>query len=276
MIASLKGKTLFITGASRGIGREIALKAAADGANVVIAAKSSEPHPKLPGTIHTVAAEVEAAGGRALAAQVDVRDDDSVAAAMKEAGDKFGGIDIVVNNAGAIRLEPAAQLEMKRFDLIYQINTRAVLTVTKAALPWLEKSQHAHVLSLSPPINLDPKWLGQFIPYTVTKYGMTLMSLGLSQELRPKGIAVNTLWPRTTIATAAVEFEVGAEYIARSRTPAIMADAAHAILCSDPAETTGRTLLDEEVLRDAGQTNFDGYLNDPDCTDLMMDLYVDD
>ncbi len=275
MPGDLGGRTLFITGASRGIGRAIALRAASDGANVVIAAKSDQPHPKLPGTIHSVAAEVEQAGGKALAAQVDVRDDASVAAAMESAAQRFGGIDIVVNNAGAIRLEPAARIDMKRFDLIHQINTRAVLSVTKAALPWLEKSGHAHVLSLSPPLNLNPKWLGPYIPYTTTKYAMTLMSLGLAQELRPAGIAVNTLWPRTTIATAAVEFEVGADYIARSRTPQIMADAAHAILCADPADLTGQTLLDEDVLRAAGKTDFDSYLNDPACTDLMLDLYVD-
>lgn len=276
MTATLNGLTLFITGASRGIGREIALRAARDGANIVIAAKSDEPHPKLPGTIHTVAEEVEAAGGHALAAKVDVRDDASIATAVDLAVRKFGGIDIVVNNAGAIRLDPAAKLDMKRFDLILQINTRAVLATTKAALSWLEKSGHAHVLSLCPPINLDPKWLAPFIPYTSTKYAMTLLSLGLAEELREKKIAVNTLWPRTTIATAALEYEVGAEYVARSRTPAIMADAAHTILCSDPVGYTGQTLLDEDVLREAGRTDFADYLNDPSCTDLMMDFYVDE
>lgn len=275
MAASLNGKTLFITGASRGIGRDIALRAARDGANLVIAAKSAEPHPKLPGTIHTVAEEVRDAGGQALACQIDVCDDASVKAAMEQAADMFGGIDAVINNAGAIRLEPAEKLEMKRFDLIFQINTRAVLAVTKAALPWLEKSDNGHVLSLSPPLNLDPKWLAPYIPYTTTKYAMTLLSLGMAEEFRHKGIAVNTLWPRTTIATAAVEFEVGAEYIARSRTPQIMADAAHAILTAPSADMNGRTLLDEEILRENGQTEFDHYLNDPNCTDLMMDLYVD-
>ncbi|GLT11935.1 SDR family oxidoreductase [Sulfitobacter porphyrae] len=275
MGTSLKGRTIFITGASRGIGREIALRAARDGANVVIAAKSSEPNPKLPGTIHSVAQEVEAAGARALACQMDVRDDNSIAAAVESAAKTFGGIDAVVNNAGAIRLEPASTLEMKRFDLIFQINSRAVLAVTKAALPHLEKSPNAHVLSLSPPLNLDPKWLAPYIPYTTTKYAMTLLSMGMAEEFRDRKIAVNALWPRTTIATAAVEFEVGAEYIARSRTPQIMADAAHAILTAPADRMTGRTLLDEEVLRDAGETDFDKYLNDPACTDLMMDLYVD-
>ncbi|OWU78224.1 NAD(P)-dependent oxidoreductase [Phaeobacter sp. 22II1-1F12B] len=276
MTGTLQGRTVFITGASRGIGREIALRAARDGANVVIAAKSAEPHPKLPGTIHSVAQEVEAAGGKALPVQLDVRDDDMIAVAMEQAANRFGGIDVVVNNAGAIRLDPAEKIEMKRFDLIFQINTRAVLAVTKAALPYLTKSEHAHVLSLSPPINLDRKWLGSYIPYTTTKYAMTLLSLGMAEEFRDRRIGVNTLWPRTTIATAAVEFEVGAEYIARSRTPAIMAEAAHAILASDPSEMTGQALLDEEILRERGQTEFDQYLNDPTCTQLMMDLYVDD
>ena len=276
MMGTLQGRTVFITGASRGIGREIALRAARDGANVVIAAKSAEPHPKLPGTIHSVAQEVEAAGGKALPVQLDVRNDDMIAVAMEQAANRFGGIDVVVNNAGAIRLDPAEKIEMQRFDLIFQINTRAVLAVTKAALPYLTKSEHAHVLSLSPPINLDRKWLGSYIPYTTTKYAMTLLSLGMAEEFRDRRIGVNTLWPRTTIATAAVEFEVGAEYIARSRTPAIMAEAAHAILASDPSEMTGQTLLDEKILRERGQTEFDQYLNDPTCTQLMMDLYVDD
>lgn len=276
MTGTLQGRTVFITGASRGIGREIALRAARDGANVVIAAKSAEPHPKLPGTIHSVAQEVEAAGGKALPVQLDVRDDDMIAVAMEQAANRFGGIDVVVNNAGAIRLDLAEKIEMKRFDLVFQINTRAVLAVTKAALPYLTKSEHAHVLSLSPPINLDRKWLGSYIPYTTTKYAMTLLSLGMAEEFRDRRIGVNTLWPRTTIATAAVEFEVGAEYIARSRTPAIMAEAAHAILASDPSEMTGQTLLDEEILRERGQAEFDQYLNDPTCAQLMMDLYVDD
>lgn len=276
MAEKLRGRTVFITGASRGIGREIALRAARDGANIVIAAKSAEPHPKLPGTIHSVAEEVEAAGGQALPVQLDVRDDAMIAAAMERAAKHFGGIDVVVNNAGAIRLDPVEKIEMKRFDLVFQINTRAVLAVTKAALPYLAKSEHAHVLSLSPPINLNPKWLGSYIPYTTTKYAMTLLSLGMAEEFRDRQIGVNTLWPRTTIATAAVEFEVGAEYIARSRTPSIMAEAAYAILVSDPAEMTGQTFLDEEILRKRGETNFDKYLNDPACTQLMMDLYVDD
>lgn len=275
MTDGLNGKTIFITGASRGIGREIALRAARDGANIVIAAKSAEPHPKLPGTIHSVAEEVTSAGGKALACQVDVRDDNAVARSLAQAHDYFGGIDAVINNAGAIRLEAAETIDMKRFDLIYQINTRAVLSLSKAALPYLKASDNAHIISLCPPLNLDPKWLAPYIPYTTTKYGMTLLSLGLAEEFRAFGIGVSTLWPRTTIATAAVEFEVGAEYIARSRRPAIMADAAYEILSSPSQEFSGRTLLDEEVLKERGVTDFAAYLNDPLCTDLMMDLYVD-
>lgn len=271
---SLAGKTVFITGGSRGIGRAIALRAAQDGANIVIAAKSDAPHPKLPGTIHTVAAEIEAAGGQALPLKLDVRDDDAVGAAIERAAKHFGGIDAVVNNAGAINLRPASDLPLKRFDLMHQVNVRAMLSVTKAALPWLRKAKApAHVLSLSPPLNLRPNWLGPHIPYTVTKYSMTLMSLGLAEELRTNGISVNTLWPRTTIATAAVEFEVGAELMANSRAPAIMADAAHAILTAD--NLTGQTLLDEEILRAQGASDFSGYAQIAGKKDLQLDIYVD-
>lgn len=275
MKRALAGRTLLITGASRGIGREIALKAAAEGANVVIAAKSDAPHPKLPGTIHTVAEEVRALGGAALPVRLDVRDDSSIAAAVSAAAERFGGLDAIVNNAEAIRLESAVQLEMKRFDLIHQINERAVLAVTKAALPLLEASGNAHVLSLSPPLNLNPKWLGAYASYTVTKYGMTLLSLGLAEEFRPKRIAVNTLWPRTTIATAAVEYEVGADHMARSRTPAIVADAACVILAAPAGQTTGQTFIDEEVLRRQARTDFDKYRHDPNGGDLALDLFVD-
>jgi citronellol/citronellal dehydrogenase len=272
---SLTGKTIFITGGSRGIGREIALRAARDGANVVIGAKSDQPHPKLPGTIHSVAEEIAAAGGKPLAIKMDVRDERAIEDAIAEAAEVLGGIDAVINNAGAINLTPASELEMKRFDLMFQINTRATLAVTKAALPWLRASDNGHVLSLSPPLNLAAHWMKPYIPYTVTKYAMTLMSLGLAEELRADGIAVNTLWPRTTIATAAVEFEVGAEYLAKSRTPAIMADAAHAILTSESLSRTGQTLLDEEVLREGGVTDFAPYACSPKNNELQLDLYVD-
>ncbi|WNC74216.1 NAD(P)-dependent oxidoreductase [Thalassotalea psychrophila] len=272
---NLKGKTIFITGASRGIGREIALKCAKDGANIVIAAKSTEPHPKLPGTIHTVAQEVIAAGGQALAIKLDVRDQQNFADALKQAADTFGGIDAVINNAGAIRLTCAEETEIKRFDLIYQINTRAVLLGSQLALPYLKDSKNAHIINLSPPLNLDPKWLKPYIPYTITKYGMSLLTLGLAEEFREYNIAVNSLWPKTTIATAAVEFEVGEEILANSRTPAIMADAAYEMLTSNSSDFTGQLLLDETILRDKGVTDFTDYQHDPHCTELHKDLYVD-
>jgi len=274
-MSNLKGKTIFITGASRGIGREIALKCAADGANIIIAAKSDEPHPKLPGTIHSVAEEVIAAGGQALAVKVDVRDETMVEAAMKAAAEKFGGIDAVINNAGAIRLTPAEDTPIKRFDLMQSINSRAVLLCSQLALPYLKKSDNAHIINLSPPISLDPKWMKPFVPYTITKYSMSMLTLGLAEEFRDEGIAVNSLWPKTTVATAAVEFEAGPELLAGSRTPAIMADAAYEILTTNSTELTGQLLLDESLLRDRGVTDFVQYQNDPDCTDLHQDLYVD-
>lgn len=274
-MTSLKGKTIFITGASRGIGREIALRCARDGANIVVAAKSDQPHPKLPGTIHTVAREVRDAGGQSLAVKLDVRDDDVVAACMKQAADHFGGIDMLINNAGAIRLTNVENTPMKRYDLIHSINNRAVLLCAQTALPYLKKSDHAHILNLSPPLNLKPEWMKPYTPYTSTKYGMTLLTLGMAEEFRTYGIAVNSLWPRTIIATAAVQFEVGEEYIKRSRKPSIMADAAYQMLCTSGLELTGETKLDEEILRSAGQTDFSQYEHVPGCPDLMMDLYVD-
>ena len=273
---SLSGKTLFITGASRGIGREIALKAAADGANIVIAAKSAEPHPKLEGTIFSVAAEVEAAGGKALALQLDVRDEQAVAAAMAQAAEHFGGIDVLVNNAGAIKLVGVEKLEPKRFDLMYQINTRAVMVCSQAALPYLKKSAGGHILNLSPPLNLDAKWFAQHGPYTVTKYGMSMLTLGMSEEFRKYGISVNSLWPKTMIATAAIEFELGSrDAFKRARTPAIMADAAHAILSSEGRSLTGRLLIDEDILRERGVTDFEQYRFNPAGGSLVPDLFVD-
>ncbi len=273
---SLSGKTLFITGASRGIGREIALKAAADGANIVIAAKSAEPHPKLAGTIHSVAAEVEAAGGRALALQLDVRDEQAVAAAMARAAEHFGGIDALVNNAGAIKLVGVEKLEARRFDLMYQINTRAVMVCSQAALPYLKQSASGHILNLSPPLNLDAKWFAQHGPYTVTKYGMSMLTLGMSEEFKKYGISVNSLWPKTMIATAAIEFELGSrDAFKRARTPAIMADAAHAILASQGRSITGRLLIDEDILRERGVTDFEQYRFDPAGGSLVPDLFVD-
>jgi citronellol/citronellal dehydrogenase len=272
---SLQGKTLFITGASRGIGREIALRAARDGANIVIAAKSADPHPKLPGTIFSVAAEVEAAGGKALALQVDVRDDVAVREALTKANEHFGGIDALINNAGAIKLTGVQHIELKRFDLMHQINTRAVLLCSQAALPYLKKSG-GHILSLSPPLNLASKWFAQYSPYTVTKYGMSMLTLGMSEEFASYGISVNSLWPQTMIATAAIEFQLGSrESFKHARTPAIMADAAHVILDSSGRSITGRLLIDEEILGEHGVTDFEQYRFAPDTTDaLMPDLFV--
>jgi citronellol/citronellal dehydrogenase len=273
---SLQGKTLFITGASRGIGREIALRAAQDGANIVIAAKSAEPHAKLPGTIHSVAAEVEAAGGKALALQVDVRDEDGVRQALAQANEHFGAIDALVNNAGAIKLTGVQHIELKRFDLMHQINTRAVLLCSQAALPYLKKSA-GHILNLSPPLNLASKWFAQFSPYTVTKYGMSMLTLGMSEEFAAYGISVNSLWPQTMIATAAIEFQLGnRESFKQARLPSIMADAAHVILDSSGRQITGRLLIDEEVLRESGVTEFGQYRFDRESdAALMPDLFID-
>ena len=273
---SLSGKTLFITGASRGIGREIALKAAADGANIIIAAKSAEPHAKLPGTIFSVATEVEDAGGKALPLQLDVRDERAVAAAMAQAAEHFGGIDALVNNAGAIKLVGVEKLEPKRFDLMFQINTRAVMVCSQAALPYLKKSTGGHILNLSPPLNLDTQWFAQHGPYTVTKYGMSMLTLGMSEEFKKYGISVNSLWPKTMIATAAIEFELGSrDAFKRARTPAIMADAAHTILCTEGRQLSGRLLIDEEILREHGQSEFEQYRFDPDGGSLISDLFLD-
>ncbi len=276
-MSSLKDRTIIITGASRGIGREMALRFAVDGANIVIAAKSSEPHPKLPGTIHSVAEEVEAAGGKALPYQLDVRDDEQVAQMVAAAAETFGGIDAVINNAGAIKLMNSEMLPMKRFDLMYQINTRAVLNCAKAALPWLKKSDNGHILSLSPPLNMNPKWFEHYGPYTVTKYGMSMLTIGLAAEYKRYGIAVNSLWPQTLISTAAIEFEGGGKAaLEKGRKPAIMADAAYAILSTSDQSLSGEILIDEEILRQRGQTEFDHYRysEDPDKA-LMNDLFVE-
>ncbi|MDF3194779.1 NAD(P)-dependent oxidoreductase [Pseudomonas sp. 1928-m] len=271
---SLQDKTLFITGASRGIGREIALRAAREGANIVIAAKSAEPHAKLPGTIYSVAAEVEEVGGKALALQVDVRDESAVKTAMAQAAEHFGGIDALINNAGAIKLVGVEKLEPKRFDLMFQINTRAVMVCSQAALPYLKQSK-GHILSLSPPLNLDPKWFANYGPYTTTKYGMSMLTLGMHEEFKKYGISVNSLWPKTVIATAAIEFEAGGLAVMKAaRLPAIMADAAHAILSSSERSISGRLLIDEEILREQGQNDFEQYRYDP-TGKLMNDLFVD-
>lgn len=273
---ALTGKTVFITGASRGIGREIALRCANAGANIVIAAKSDKPHPKLAGTIHTVAEEVVQQGGQALAVRVDVRDEEQVRSAMEEGVRRFGGLDALINNASAIHLQNLQNTKMSRFDLLHSVNTRGTLVCSKAAIPYLRKSEDAHIITLSPPINLSAHWLGPYIPYTITKYSMTLLSLGLAEELRPDEIAVNTLWPRTTIATAAVEFAIDAKMLKASRTPAIMGDAAYEILTSEKGSLSGQSLIDEELLRDRGYSEFDRYKNDPACEELCIDLYIDE
>lgn len=276
-MSTLKDRVIFISGASRGIGREMALKFAKDGAKLIIAAKSSEPHPKLPGTIFSVAKEVEEAGGQALALQLDVRDDEAVLAAVEKAVEHFGGLDVVINNAGAIKLANSENLQMKRFDLMHQINTRAVLSLSKAALPHLKKSDHGHILSLSPPLNMDPKWFQHYGPYTVTKYGMSMLTITMAEEYRRYGIAVNSLWPQTVIATAAVEFEGGGKStLEKGRIPAIMADSAHTVLCTEKLELSGKHLIDESVLRNAGVTDFDQYLYSKENTKpLMKDLFVE-
>lgn len=273
---SLHGKTLFITGASRGIGREIALRAARDGANIVVAAKTATEHPKLGGTIHSVAKEIEEAGGKALPIQLDVRDQEAVAAAMKQAAEHFGGIDILINNAGAINLSGVETLDPNRFDLMYQINTRAVLVCSQAALPYLKQSANPHILSLSPPLNLKEHWFAVHSPYTISKYGMSMLTMGMNQEFEKYKISVNALWPRTIIATAAIEFSLGGrELFTKARTPAIMADAAYAILTSENRSLTGRTLIDEEILRESGETDFDKYRVEASDEELMVDLFVD-
>ena len=274
-MSQLTNKTIFITGSSRGIGREMALQCAHQGANVIIAAKSAEPHPKLPGTIHSVAAEVVEAGGQALAIQLDVRDELAVQAAMQQAAEHFGGIDVLVNNASAIALTRLQDTDVKRFDLIHQINTRGTLVCSKAAIPYLKESQSAHIITLSPPINMAAHWLKPFIPYTLSKYGMTLLTLGLAEELRESGISASTLWPQTAIATAAVEFALDSEIMKKSRIPLIMADAALVIINTHDLSLSGRTLIDESLLREQGVTEFTHYNYDSGAEELMRDLYLD-
>jgi len=271
---SLKGKTLFITGGSRGIGLAIALKAAADGANVAIAAKTAEPHPKLEGTIHTAAAEIEKAGGRALPLQVDVRDEASVADALEKTAKTFGGLDIVVNNASTISLTPVAQTDMKRFDLMHQINARGTFMVSKYALPYLTKAKNPHILTLSPPLDMKEKWFAPATAYAMAKFGMSLVVLGLAGEMRGK-VAVNALWPRTTIATAAIKNLLGGDTMMRmSRTPDILAEAAWRIF-QKPANFTGNFLIDDTFLASEGVTDFDQYRADP-TQPLQVDFFVPD
>ncbi|BBK42319.1 short chain dehydrogenase [Allostella vacuolata] len=272
---TLAGRTLFITGASRGIGLAIALRAARDGANVAIAAKTVDPHPKLEGTIHSAAAAIEAAGGRALAVACDIRDEDQVRAAVAATVERFGGIDVLVNNASAISLTGTADTPMRRFDLMQQVNTRGTFLCAQACLPALRRSANPHVLTLSPPINLDPRWFKDHVAYTIAKYGMSMCVLGMAEEFRADGIAVNALWPRTGIATAAIRNLLGgADAVARCRTPDIMADAAHWILTRPARGTTGTFFIDDEVMRLAGVTDLDRYAVVPGTKDFMPDFFL--
>lgn len=275
---SLAGTTIVMSGGSRGIGLAIALRAAADGANIALLAKTDTPHPKLEGTIHTAAEAIRAAGGNALAILGDVRNDDDVAGAVEQTVAEFGGIDIVLNNASVIDLSGTLELSPKKYDLMQGVNTRGTFMLSRAAIPALRQSANPHILSLSPPVNLNPRWLGAHTGYTLAKYGMTLATLGLAAEFAGEGIAANTLWPRTTIATAAVQNLLGGDRVmAASRTPAIYADAAYAVLTTPASERSGQTLIVEEVLEAAGVTDFSGYAAVPGTPDaaLFPDIFLD-
>ena len=274
-MTDLNGQTLFITGASRGIGLAIAKRAARDGANVVVAAKTAEPHPKLAGTIHTAVEEIEAAGGQGLAVVCDVRDEAQVKAAVDAGVERFGGIDICVNNASAIQLTTIDETPMRRFDLMHQVGPRAAYMVSKYCVPHMRAERRPHILFLSPPLDMQPKWFGGHAAYSMAKFGMSMCCLGLSGELKGRGIAVNALWPRTTIATAAVEHLLGGDAMVRaSRTPEILGDAAHAVFCKD-ASFTGHFLIDDTFLASEGVTDFSGYRVDP-TQKLFVDFFVPD
>lgn len=272
-MADLKGKTLFITGASRGIGKAIALRAARDGANVAVAAKTKEPHPKLPGTVYSAAEEIEAAGGKALPCIVDIRFEDQVRAAVDETVKKFGGIDILVNNASAIMLTGTLETPMKRYDLMHQVNIRGTFLCGQVCIPHLARSDNAHILNIAPPLNMEARWFGPHVAYTMAKFGMSMCTLGWGQELAPKGIAANSLWPRTAIDTSAVRNLLGGEEAAsRCRKPEIMADAAYAIFTKDAKSATGNFYIDDEVLTEAG-VDLEQYTITPGA-DLLPDFFV--
>lgn len=273
-MSAFQNRTIFITGASRGIGKAIALKLAAQGANIVVAAKSVTEDPRLGGTIHTAAAEIEAAGGKALAVAVDIRQEDQIAAAVQAAVDRFGGIDVVINNASAIQLTDTLKTESKRFDLMHSINVRGTFLVVKHCLPYLLKGNNSHILTLSPPINLVPKWMGPHIAYTMSKFNMSMMALGWAAEFKSEGVASNALWPRTTIDTAAVRNLLGGEALANmSRTTAILADCVDIILRKTAAQCSGNTFIDEQVLAAEGITDLSGYSVVPGGH-LYQDLFV--
>ncbi|KAL7737826.1 hypothetical protein ACLKA6_006208 [Drosophila palustris] len=273
----LQGKTLFITGASRGIGKAIALKAAREGANIVIAAKTTEAHPKLSGTIFTAAEEIEKAGGKALPCVVDVRDERQVQQAVEAAVAKFGGIDILINNASAISKNGTLQTEMKRYDLMHNINTRGTFLVSKCCLPYLLKSENPHILNISPPLNMNPHWFSNHTAYTIAKYGMSMCVLGMAEEFRNQGVAVNALWPRTTIHTAAVDMLYGPEGVLYSRKPEIMAEAAYEIICRNARQCTGNFFIDDEVLLQAGVKDLSEYAcHSGRKQQLKLALFMDD
>ncbi len=273
-MSALKGKTIFITGASRGIGRAIALRCARDGANIVVTAKTAEPHPKLPGTIHEVAGEVEAAGGKALAIQLDVRDEAAIAAAAQQAAAHFGGIDVLVNNASAIQLTGTLETPARRFDLMFGVNVRGTFLCSQACVPFLLKAKNPHILNLAPPLNMKSKWFQGHVAYTMAKYGMSMCTLGMAEEFRAQGVAVNSLWPRTTIATAAIAVNFPEAILKASRKPDIMADAAYAIFTRDSRAATGNFYIDETVLQEEGVTDFDGYAVTPGVPPYV-DLFLD-
>ena len=276
MIKHLAGKTIFISGGSRGIGLSIALRAARDGANVIIAAKTTDPHPKLPGTIYTAAKEIEQAGGQCLPCVVDIRNEDQVQRAMEDGAKKFGGIDILINNASAISLTGTLETPMKKYDLMNQVNARGTYLCSKLALPYLKLSKNPHILNLSPPLSLNPKWFKNHVAYTMAKYGMSMCVLGMAEEFKDDGIAVNALWPRTAIETAAIDLIAGDEMRKQCRTADIMADAAYIILTRNSRERTGQFLVDETLLRnEGGVTNFDKYAAVPG-NPLMIDFFLDE
>ena len=272
---SLAGKTLFITGGSRGIGLAIAKRAAQDGANVAVAAKTAEPHPKLPGTIHTAAKEIEEAGGKALAIQMDLREDKEVKAAVEQTVETFGGIDVLINNASAVALGSVNEVPMRRIDLMHQINLRGTVLAAKTCWPHLQESSNGHVLTLSPPPSLDPKWYRGTLPYTLAKMGMSFATIGLAEDFREKGVAANALWPRTAIDTAAIRYELGGDSVIKHcRTTDVVADAAHAILTRDSKTCTGNFFIDDDVLAEEGVSDLSAYAIEPGQP-LILDFYLD-
>ncbi len=271
---SLQGKTFFITGSSRGIGAAMARLFASHGANIVITGKTSDPHPKLSGTIHTVAEEVEELGGKALALQLDVRDNLAIQAAVEQAAEHFSGIDVLINNASAISLTPTLETKIKRFDLMFEVNVRATFACSKACIPHLLKAENPHILNLAPPLHMKPKWFKDHVAYSYTKYGMSVCTLGMAAEFAEQGIAVNSLWPKTTIATAAVKYNFPPKIYAASREPQIMADAAYEIISRNSRQCSGNFFLDEDLLCETGVEDFSKYMKDPSLTPLP-DFYID-